>query len=120
MNIAKQMTAKQAILKKSRAARRERLTQGLALAALLLMGGMAIAGPSGIFAWSDASNALAQREARIAALQEKRDGLRQRVDALDPDNADPDMVIETMRRNLNVVHPDDVILPKPDAPADRD
>ncbi|GAB5347515.1 FtsB family cell division protein [Alteriqipengyuania sp. 357] len=120
MNIAKQMTAKQAILKKSRAARRERVTQGLALAALLLMGGMAIAGPSGIFAWSDASNALAQREARIAALREQRDGLRQRVDALDPDNADPDMVVEMMRRNLNVVHPDEVILPKPDSPAKRD
>ncbi|MEN8916928.1 septum formation initiator family protein, partial [Alteriqipengyuania sp.] len=95
------------------AARRERLTQGLALAALLLMGGLAIAGPSGVFAWSDASKALAQREARIAQLQEQREDLRQRVDALDPDNADPDMVVEMMRRNLNVVHPDEVILPKP-------
>lgn len=110
MNISKNALAKQ-----GRAARRERLTQGLALAALLLMGGMAVAGPSGIFAWSDASQALAQREARIAALQERREGLRQRVDALDPDNADPDMVVEMMRRNLNVVHPDEVILPKPDA-----
>ena len=61
--------------------------------------------------------ALAQREARIAQLQEQREDLRQRVDALDPDNADPDMVVEMMRRNLNVVHPDEVILPKPDAPA---
>ena len=34
------------IAKQNRAARRERLTQGLALAALLLMGGMAIAGRS--------------------------------------------------------------------------
>ncbi|MEL7783340.1 septum formation initiator family protein [Citromicrobium bathyomarinum] len=77
------------------------------------MGGLAIAGPSGVFAWSDASKALAQREARIAQLQEQREDLRQRVDALDPDNADPDMVVEMMRRNLNVVHPDEVILPKP-------
>ena len=98
------------IAKQNRAARRERLTQGLALAALLLMGGMAIAGPSGVFA-------LAEREARIAKLQDQRADLRQRVDALDPDNADPDMVVEMMRRNLNVVHPDEVILPKPDAPA---
>ncbi|MBL4792377.1 septum formation initiator family protein [Citromicrobium bathyomarinum] len=104
---------RQAIAKQHRAARRERLTQGLALAALLLMGGLAIAGPSGVFAWSDASKALAQREARIAQLQEQREDLRQRVDALDPDNADPDMVVEMMRRNLNVVHPDEVILPKP-------
>ena len=113
MNISKKALAKQ-----GRAARRERLTQGLALAALLLMGGMAIAGPSGVFAWSDASGELAQHEARIAMLQEQRDSLRQRVDALDPDNADPDMVVEMMRRNLNVVHPDEVILPKPEAPAD--
>ena len=104
---------RQAIAKQHRAARRERLTQGLALAALLLMGGLAIAGPSGVFAWSDASKALAQREARIAQLQEQREDLRQRVDALDPDNADPDMVVEMMRRTLNVVHPDEVILPKP-------
>ncbi|MEL7728361.1 septum formation initiator family protein [Citromicrobium bathyomarinum] len=113
MNISKKALAKQ-----GRAARRERLTQGLALAALLLMGGMAIAGPSGVFAWSDASAALAQHETRIAMLQEQRDDLRQRVDALDPDNADPDMVVEMMRRNLNVVHPDEVILPKPEASAD--
>tara|TARA_B100000678_G_scaffold187062_1_gene156377 strand:+ start:747 stop:1103 length:357 start_codon:yes stop_codon:yes gene_type:complete len=118
MTISRQSSAKQAILKQRRAAGRDRLTQGLALAALLLMGGLAIAGPSGIFAWSDASNALAQREARIAALEEQRDGLRQRVDALDPDNADPDMVVEMMRRNLNVVHPDEVILPKPEATGD--
>lgn len=118
MNIPKKSLARQATLRQNRAARRERLTQGLALAALLLMGGMAVAGPSGVFAWSDASNALAQREARIVGLQEKRDGLRQRVDALDPDNADPDMVVEMMRRNLNVVHPDEVILPKPEAPAE--
>ena len=112
MNLARKTIAKQ-----NRAALRERLTRGLALAALLLMGGMAIAGPSGIFAWSDASKALAEREARIAKLQDQRADLRQRVDALDPDNADPDMVVEMMRRNLNVVHPDEVILPKPDAPA---
>jgi len=115
MNIGRQALATQGMVKQNKAARRERLTQGLALAALLLMGGMAVAGPSGIFAWSDASTALAQREARIADLRKERDELKQRVDALDPDNADPDMVIETMRRNLNVVHPDDVILPKPKA-----
>ena len=115
MNIGKQPLVTQGMVKQNKAARRERLTQGLALAALLLMGGMAVAGPSGIFAWSDASTALAQREARIAALRKDRDDLRQRVDALDPDNADPDMVVEMMRRNLNVVHPDEVILPKPKA-----
>ena len=115
MNIGRQALVTQGMVKQNKAARRERLTQGLALAALLLMGGMAVAGPSGIFAWSDASTALAQREARIADLRKEHDELKQRVDALDPDNADPDMVIETMRRNLNVVHPDDVILPKPKA-----
>ena len=105
---------RKAVAKQVRAARRERLTQGAALAALLLMGGLAIAGPSGVFAWGDAKNALAEREQRIAKLHEERDGLRQRVEALDPDNADPDMVVEMMRRNLNVVHPDEVILPKPE------
>ena len=36
--------------------------------------------------------------------------LRHRVALLDPDQADPDLVTELIRENLNVVHPDEVII----------
>ncbi len=95
---------------------REQMTQGLALALLLLLMGLAIAGPSGLLAWGENSQLLDQRNAQIAALSEERDALKNRVDLLHPDRADPDLVGEELRRNLNVVHPDEVVmtLPKSD------
>ncbi len=89
---------------------RERLTQGLALSILLLLGGLAVAGPSGLLAWGENKQKLEQREARIAVLTEERDRLRNRIDLLDPDHADPDLTGELLRRNLNVIHPDEVVL----------
>ena len=32
------------------------------------------------------------------------------VDALNPNSADPDLVGELIRKNLNVVHPDEVVI----------
>ncbi|MDN3645362.1 septum formation initiator family protein [Pontixanthobacter aestiaquae] len=95
---------------------KEQVTQGLALALLLLLMGLAIAGPSGLLAWGENSQLLEQRHAQIAALSEQRDALKNRVDLLHPDHADPDLVGEELRRNLNVVHPDEVVmtLPKSD------
>jgi cell division protein FtsB len=89
---------------------REKLTQGVALGILLLLGGLAIAGPSGLLAWSENRQKLEQREARIAVLTEERDRLENRIDLLDPDHADPDLTGELLRRNLNVIHPDEVVL----------
>ncbi|MGB7408883.1 MAG: septum formation initiator family protein [Pontixanthobacter sp.] len=86
------------------------MTQGIALGILLLLMGLAIAGPSGLLAWGENSNLLKQRHERIAILHEERDALKNRVELLDPDNADPDLVGEELRRNLNVVHPDEVVL----------
>lgn len=89
---------------------KEQMTHGLALCLLLLLGGLAIAGPSGLLAWSESAQVLEQREARIAALVEERDQLRNRIDLLDPAEADPDLTGELLRKNLNVVHPDEVVL----------
>lgn len=36
--------------------------------------------------------------------------LRHRVALLNPDQADPDLVTELIRKNLNVVHPDEVVI----------
>lgn len=89
---------------------KEKLTQGLALAVLLLLMGLAIAGPSGLLAWGENAQLLDERQARIAQLSEERDALKNRVDLLNPNHADADLVGEQLRQNFNVVHPDEVVL----------
>jgi len=89
---------------------RERTVQGLALAALLLMGGFVIAGPSGVIAWTENEHLLAQHQQRIQHLASERDRLQNRVQLLDPRHADPDLAGELLRRNLNVAHPDEMVM----------
>ena len=89
---------------------KERLTQGIALCVLLVLGGMAIVGPSGLLAWGDNLRLLDQRRAEIARLSHQRNELKIQVNALDPNHADPDLVGELIRKNLNVVHPDEVVI----------
>ncbi|MEL7188539.1 MAG: septum formation initiator family protein [Pseudomonadota bacterium] len=88
----------------------EQLKQGTALVLLLVLAGFAIAGPTGLLAWNENSQALQQREGQIAALEEKRDALKNRVDLLDPRSADPDLASELVRRDLGVMHEDEVVI----------
>ena len=87
-----------------------RARQHGALAALLLMGGIAIAGPAGLLAWSENLRLLDQRKAQLAELEQERAALQNRVALLHRDRADPDMVGELLRSQLNVVHPDEVVI----------
>ena len=87
-----------------------RLTQSAALAVLLVMGGFAVAGPSGLLAWSENLRLLDKRETQLAMLEAERDALANKVELLDPSSADPDMVGELLRSQLNVVHPDEVVI----------
>lgn len=89
---------------------RETVTQGIALAVLLAMGGFAIAGPSGLLAWSEQSNMLEVRQQELAKLQAERNDLRNRVALLNPSHADPDLAGELLRSDLNVVHPDEMVM----------
>lgn len=89
---------------------RESLTQGIALICLLVLGGVAIAGPSGLLAWSENQRLLAERRAEVVQLSGQRDELRNRVALLDPRHADPDLTGELLRSNLNVVHPDEMVM----------
>lgn len=81
-----------------------------ALLILLLLTGLAIAGPWGLFAWRESVVALKERKAEIAILQEQRDALENRVNLLHPEHADPDLAGELVRRNLGVVHTDEVVV----------
>lgn len=89
---------------------KESLTQAIALICLLFMGGMVLAGPSGLLAWSENNRLLTEREKELKQLQVERDELRNRVALLDPNHVDPDMAGELLRSNLNVVHPDEVLI----------
>ncbi len=91
---------------------RESLTQTLALIVLLVLGALALAGPSGVLAWTENAHALDHDQREIARLTALRDRLQNRVALLDPRHADPDLVGELLRRDLNVAHPDEVILPR--------
>jgi cell division protein FtsB len=88
----------------------ERRKQVLALCALLLLAGFAVAGPTGVLAWSENVTALEQREAQIAKLTAKRDALRNRVMLLDPEAADPDLASELVREQLGVMREDEVVV----------
>jgi cell division protein FtsB len=89
---------------------REHVKQGLALVLLVVLTIGAIAGPTGLLAWAENSEVLEQRKARIAVLTDKRDALRNRVDLLDPEGADRDLVSELVRRDVGVIHPDEIVV----------
>jgi cell division protein FtsB len=86
------------------------VTEGIALACLLLFAGIAIAGPSGVLAWGENRRLLEQRQQQVMRLTAERDELQNRVDHLDPRHVDPDLAGELVRRDLNVVHPDEMVM----------
>ncbi|MGN6355922.1 MAG: FtsB family cell division protein [Novosphingobium sp.] len=89
---------------------KESLKQGIALAFLLGLGGLVVAGPSGLLAWGENNRLLAQRQQEIVQLTAERDQIRNRVARLDPRHVDPDLAGELLRRNLNVVHQDEIVI----------
>lgn len=83
----------------------------LGLIVIGFFGGYAITGSNGILAYGDYKRQLAEREQVLAALKKRQAVLQNRVNLLDPRHADPDLVDELARKQLGVVHPDDVIVP---------
>ena len=88
----------------------ERVTQALALFCLLAMGAWVLFGPSGLMAWSENNRMLGERQKELKQLSVQRDELKNRVALLDPRHADPDLAGELLRSNLNVVHPDEMVM----------
>lgn len=77
---------------------------------LLVMGGWALFGPSGLMAWSENNRMLGERQKELKQLSVQRDELKNRVALLDPNHVDPDMAGQLLRAQLNVVHPDDMVM----------
>ncbi|KQN93888.1 septum formation initiator [Sphingomonas sp. Leaf231] len=83
----------------------------LAVAVMAFFGAYAVLGPNGLIALGDYKRQLVARERQYAALDHRRAMLQNRVGLLDPRHANPDMVDELVRKELNVAHPDEVIVP---------
>jgi len=90
---------------------RAAVAPGFALAALMGIGGYALLGPTGILAWGEYRQRIEMRQTELATLKAERDSLQNRVNLLDPKNVDPDLASELLRKNLNVAHPDELIVP---------
>ena len=93
-----------------KAAKEGMIRRSAALIALLLLAGFAVAGPTGLLAWSENASALEMRRAEIVQLTAKRDALRNRVQLLDPEAADPDLASELVRDQLGVMREDEVVI----------
>ena len=89
---------------------RERVTQALALFCLLAMGAWVLFGPSGLMAWSENNRLLGERQKELKLLTVQRDELKNRVALLDPNHVDPDLSGQLLRSQLNVVHPDEMVM----------
>ncbi|MFT6009407.1 MAG: cell division protein FtsB [Parasphingorhabdus sp.] len=87
------------------------LGPGFALMTLLAIAGYAVLGPTGILAWGDYQAQLEVRGVELAKLRTERDALKNRVQLLDPKGADPDLIGELLRKKVNVIHPDEIIVP---------
>lgn len=87
------------------------LGPAIAVLLLLMLAGYAVLGPNGIFAWGDYSRELRDRRAELRVVQAERARVANRVKLLDPRHVDPDMADELIRKELNVAHPDEVVVP---------
>lgn len=87
---------------------------GPAAAAVILMAmvGYAVFGPTGLYAWGDYRQSLATKRVELARLKAEEARLRNRNDLVDPRHADPDMVDELVRKELNVQDPNEIIVPR--------
>lgn len=89
---------------------REKLGNAVALLVLIMILLLAFVGPNGFLSWRENASQLEAHHARIAILQDERAVLENRVALLDPNNADPDLADELVRKNLGVAHQDEVIV----------
>src|ERR1700680_1533414 len=74
-------------------------------------------GDRGLLAWMELSQELRDGKATLAALALERQTLERRVGLLQPDHLDPDMLDERARATLNLVGPNEIVIPTAPAPS---
>ena len=72
--------------------------------------GYAVLGDNGVLSWGDYRRAKAERAVQLTQLEAERARLAQRARLLAPNNVDPDLADELVRRDLGLVRPDEVII----------
>lgn len=89
-------------------------------AACVLVGGYfafyAVDGPTGYSAWRDYRQQHARLDAAVQASEEQKVALQRQLALLDPRHVNPDLADELVRRNLDLVRPDEVVVPLPMPP----
>ena len=86
---------------------------GVPALAILFMGFFgynAVLGSNGILRYPEYNRQLELKQAEFQKLDQQRAELKNRVRLLDPKHADPDMVDELVRKELNVQHPDEFVI----------
>ena len=71
----------------------------------------AVIGSNGALAYGDYQRLLAKKQQQLADLKQKQTVLANRVQLLDPNKVDPDMADQLTREKLNVVNPNEVVVP---------
>jgi cell division protein FtsB len=74
-----------------------------------------IEGDRGLRAWRDINRQLRVAKDQFATVEAERDALEHRVDGLNPNHVDPDLLDQQIRTQLDLVSPDEVILMQPSA-----
>jgi len=87
------------------------LGPAIAVLLLALFIGYAVFGANGVLAWGGYTRQLHEARTELAVAKAEKARLQNRVSLLDPRHIDPDMADELVRRELNVNHPDEVIVP---------
>ena len=83
----------------------------LALGIMAFFGIYAVVGSNGALAYGDYQRMLARQQARLAQLKQQQAEIANRVRLLDPNRVDPDMADELTRKQLNVVNPNEIVVP---------
>jgi len=68
-------------------------------------------GDRGLLAWMELTQELRDAKATLAALDIERETLARRVGLLQPEHLDPDLLDERARATLNLVAPNEVVIP---------
>ncbi len=106
---------------------RERLALGPIFAAAALPAGCialiayfgfhAVGGATGLLALQDYRRDNQQLARQAATLAVAKESLQRQAMLLDPRHVDPDLADELVRKNLNVMRPDEIIVPLDNEPA---
>lgn len=78
----------------------------------------ALSGSTGIGALRAYEKQRARLDVAVKTSEEQKRALQRRLQLLDPAGIDPDLAEELVRRDLDLLRPDEIIVPLPDpAPA---